>query len=318
MMLRRAFMAWNATLAASCLKFAESRGQTPSVHKADFLECISKYQIDGVENLADSEWQVVENSIGTKLVLIPAGEFQMGSPESDTQALPDERPQHRVRLSKAYYLGKCEVTQREWKAVMGTEPWKGKEFVREGDDYPAVYISHKDAEAYCRRLSALPAEKAAGRAYRLPTEAEWEHGCRGGNKQPTKFHFGDAEADLGKHAWYDKNADHVGEDYAHPVGQKLANGYGLHDMHGNVWEWCSDWYVSAYYGTAAASGPDPLGPAEGANRVCRGASWESHAAVCRSAVRNGDGPTFRRYSRGFRLAMNFVGIQADSGQGKVK
>jgi formylglycine-generating enzyme required for sulfatase activity len=149
---------------------------------------------------------VIENRIGTKLVLIPAGEFQMGSADSDTEADADERPQHRVRLIKSYYLCKYELTQREWKAVMGTEPWKGQVYVWEGADYSAVHITHGDAEEFCRRLSALSAERATGRVYRLPTEAEWEHGCRGGNKEPTKYHFGDSQADLVKYAWYDKNA----------------------------------------------------------------------------------------------------------------
>ncbi|MFM7072383.1 MAG: SUMF1/EgtB/PvdO family nonheme iron enzyme [Planctomycetota bacterium] len=249
---------------------------------------------------------VIENSIRTKLVLIPAGEFQMGSTESDTAADADERPQHRVRLSKSYYLGKYEVTQREWKAVMGTEPWKDEVFVREGDDYPAVYISHGDAEEFCRRLSAFAAERAAGRVYRLPTEAEWEYGCRGGNKKPTKYHFGDSEADLGKYAWYHENTDDLG---AHQVGQKLGNGFGLHDMHGNVWEWCSDRYASDYYGTSAASGSDPTGPLRDPSgvsyRVHRGGSWGIDAASCRTAHRLRGDPTYRWYSIGFRLALSF-------------
>jgi formylglycine-generating enzyme required for sulfatase activity len=248
---------------------------------------------------------VIENSIGTKLVLIPAGEFQMGSPESDTAAFSVERPQHRVRLSEPYHLGKYEVTQREWKAVMETEPWKWL-IAREGDDYPAVYISHREAVEYCRRLSALPAERAAGRVYRLPTEAEWEHGCRGGNPQPTKYHFGDSEAELGKYAWYHKNAADNDEKYAHPVGQKLANGYGLHDMHGNVWEWCSDWYDEYYYGTSAARDPDPKGPAWGSHRVNRGGCWHYHAAGCGTAFRGWGSPGNGGAGDGFRLALSFV------------
>jgi formylglycine-generating enzyme required for sulfatase activity len=263
----------------------------------------------------------ITNSLGTKLVLIPAGEFQMGSAESDTEANADERPQHRVRLSKPYYLGKYELTQREWKAVMRTEPWKkrkGHAYVREGDDYPAVYIFHGDAEEYCRRLSALPAERGAGRVYRLPTEAEWERGCRGGQQALTKYHFGDSEADLGRYAWYTKNAWDIGEKYAHPVGQKLENGYGLHDMHGNVWEWCSDWHAADYYGTSAASGPDPTGPSEGSIRVLRGGGWGNDAAGCRAALRLGIVPSYRGYYSGFRLALSFVGVPGESGQDKNK
>jgi formylglycine-generating enzyme required for sulfatase activity len=253
---------------------------------------------------------LLTNSVGTKLVLIPAGEFQMGSPASDTEADNDERPQHRVRLSKPYYLGKYEVTQREWKAVMGTEPWKGKEYVREGDDYPAVYISHEEAEEFCRRLSALPAERAAGRVYRLPTEAEWERACRGGNQAPTKYHFGNSEADLGKYAWYDKNAWDIGETYAHPVGKKLANGYGLHDMHGNVWEWCSDRYDEDYYGTPSASGSDPAGPPTGSVRCIRGGGYYGTARGARCADRGRYDPSSRISYLGFRVAASPMGPAA--------
>jgi formylglycine-generating enzyme required for sulfatase activity len=250
---------------------------------------------------------VIENSIGMKLVLIPGGEFQMGSPESDAEAASDERPQHRVQLSKSYYLGKYEVTQREWKSVMGTEPWKGKEYVREGEDYPAVYISHEEAAEYCRRLTALGAEKAAGLVYRLPTEAEWERGCRGGNQQSTKYHFGDSESDLGKYAWYGKNAWDIGERYAHRVGQKLPNGYGLHDMHGNVREWCSDWYDAQYYGTPAASGPDPTGPSTGSDRCVRGGSYVNSAGFARCANRGWSHPSCRDHYLGFRVAASPMG-----------
>jgi formylglycine-generating enzyme required for sulfatase activity len=179
-----------------------------------------------------------------------------------------------------------------------------------GDLRPVDQVNWDEAMLFCDLLTKLHLHEkliSNGFRWRLPTEAEWEYACRAGSEQAYS-------GDIGLAAWYLDNSGMQ----SHPVKVKTANNWGLHDMHGNVWEWCSDWYVSAYYGTAAASGPDPPGPAEGANRVCRGASWESHAAVCRSAVRNGDGPTFRRYSRGFRLAMNFVGIQADSGQGKVK
>ncbi|MFO0817592.1 MAG: SUMF1/EgtB/PvdO family nonheme iron enzyme [Pirellulales bacterium] len=253
---------------------------------------------------------VIENSIGAKLVLIPAGEFQMGSPASDTDAYEDERPQHRVRLSKPYYLGKYEVTQREWKVVMGTEPWKGIDYVREGDEYPAMYISYEEAEEFCRRLSARPAEKAAGRVYRLPTEAEWEYGCRGGNKQSTRYHFGDGEDELGEYAWYDKSAWDIGEKYAHIVGQKRANGYGLHDMHGNVYEWCSDWYSESYYATTAATTSDPTCPSEGSYRCVRGGSFGGTARFVRCATRYRRVPSSRFNYLGFRVAASPMGTPA--------
>lgn len=125
------------------------------------------------------------------------------------------------------------VTQKEWEAVMGTTPWKGKIYAREGDDYPATYISWNDCQELLKRLNSLE----GGNIYRLPTDVEWEHGCRAGST--TKYCFGDDAGQLGDYAWYAENAFGVGEKYAHQVGQKKPNTWGLYDMHGNVWEWTS-------------------------------------------------------------------------------
>ena len=176
----------------------------------------------------------IENSIGMVLVPIPAGEFLMGSPETEP-GRRDNEVQHQVTLTKPFLLGVHEVTQGQWQAVMGTTPWKGKEFVKEGDDYPATYVSWHDAVEFCRKLS-----EKEGLEYRLPTEAEWEYACRAGTT--TAYSFGDDASELGEYAWYRENARNVGQKYAHTVGQKKPNPWGLYDMHGNVWEWCSDWY----------------------------------------------------------------------------
>ena len=238
----------------------------------------------------------ITNSIGMKLRLIPSGEFLMGSLESEKERSTGEQ-QHMVRITRAFYLGEHEVTQREWKAVMETKPWKGNEYVKEGDDYPATYVSWEDAVDFCKKLS-----RKEGKEYRLPTEAEWEYACRGG--KTTRYHYGDDEIDLGDYAWYDKNTDKVKEEYAHRVGQKRANEFGLHDMHGNVWEWCSDWYNKKYLATSPTEYLQ--GPATGSKRVNRGGCWGSRSAFCRSAYREWDSPSRRYSSLGFRVAHSSV------------
>ncbi len=235
---------------------------------------------------------VMTNSIRMKLVLIPPGEFMMGSVDSDEVAQSDEKPQHRVTISRPFYMGETEVTQGQWKAVMGTEPWKGKGNVKEGTNYPATYVSWEDTVEYCRRLSDRD-----GREYRLPTEAEWEYACRGGSTG--KFSFDDDVSGLGRYAWFDENALNKDEKYAHLVRQKLANPFGLYDMHGNVFEWCSDWYGAKYYGESPSV--DPAGPNDDKYRVYRGGSWFNAARRSRSAFRGWDTPALRSSSLGFRL-----------------
>jgi formylglycine-generating enzyme required for sulfatase activity len=231
-----------------------------------------------------------------KLTLIPAGEFQMGSPPSDR--LARWSLQHQVKLTKPFYLGVYEVTQQQYEKVMGARPWQGKQYVKEGADYPAVYVSHNDAVAFLKKLS-----KQEGVEYRLPTEAEWEYACRGGTT--TVFSFGDDESKLGQYAWYKKNAwDVVQGQHAHRVGQKLPNRWGLYDMHGNVYEWCQDWY--APYGSEKVVS-DPMGPAQGEYRVLRGGSFMGPASVVRSACRlsslSVSRSTFNFY--GFRAARTY-------------
>jgi len=219
----------------------------------------------------------VAKSIGMKLTLISAGEFLMGRPVRAAQAGSfGEQPQHLVKISKPFYLGVYEVTQQQYEKVMGTRPWQGKEYVKEGRDFPAVYVNHDDAVEFCRRLS-----KQERVEYRLPTEAEWEYACRGGTT--TAYSIGDDAARLGQYAWYDKNAWNIGERYAHGVGQKRPNPWGLYDMHGNAWEWCQDWYGP--YGSQKVVS-DPAGPAEGGRRVLRGGSFSSGTSFVRSAFRD--------------------------------
>jgi len=235
------------------------------------------------------------NSLAMKLVLIPSGEFLMGTAGSTD----DESPQHRVRITKPYYLGQTEVTQGQWESVMGSTPWKRRRNVKEGSDYAASYVSWDDATEFCRKLSARE-----GKTYRLPTEAEWEYACRAGTT--TVFHFGDYkyESPLSDYAWWggvigEGNARN--EPYAHAVGGKRANAWGLYDLHGNVWEWCGDWHGEKYYGESPLS--DPSGPLTGSNRVFRGGSWGDSPKYFRSAVRGKNSPTVRFDILGFRVAL---------------
>ena len=207
----------------------------------------------------------------------------------------DDEAQVSVTLTKPFELGKYEVTQGQWKSVMGTEPWDGQDNVKADKDCPATYVSWDDATEFCETLTEI--ERKAGKLkadeeYRLPTEAQWEYACRAGTT--TAFSFGDDESKLGEYGWFDGNTG--SEKDAHKVGMKKPNPWGLHDMHGNVWEWCSDWADSTLQG-----GTDPVGPEEGSLRVGRG-GWGRDPGRCRSADRGGIDPSLRNDSLGFRVA----------------
>lgn len=227
---------------------------------------------------------------GMQLAMIPRGNFWMGSPKNE-QHRDDDEKRHRVTISKDYYMGIHEVTQAQWKAVMGTEPWMEKSYVKEDDSFPATYVNWDDAVAYCKKLSAIE-----GQTYRLPTEAEWEYACRAGTK--SHYSFGDAEQDLGEYAWYEDNAWDVNEKHAHKVGTKLPNPWGLFDMHGNVWEWCQDAYGE--YPDSAVT--DPLNKV-GSLRASRGGSFSRSSAYCRSANRDRNSSDFRNGYLGFRVVL---------------
>ena len=248
------------------------------------------------------------NSFGIELQLLPAGEFTMGQADSDGAETP-----HQVRLTKPFYMGVVPVTNAQWEMVMGSEPSEWKDA-----DRPVETVSWKDAVEFCRRLSTNPEEKNAGRVYRLPTEAEWEYACRAGSW--TDFSFGDDESRLRKYAWFANNSgtqkldamawneeEHIiaNDGQTHPVGEKKPNPWGLYDMHGNVWEWCSDRYGD--YGKRAAT--DPQGPIWGSDRVIRGGSWGAIGTFCRSAYRGKRSPSTRVNYLGFRLAMSPSGVQ---------
>jgi eukaryotic-like serine/threonine-protein kinase len=242
----------------------------------------------------------ITNSIGMKMLLIPAGEFLMGAKRNESGAYDGEKPQHRVRITKPFYLGIYPVTQAEYQQVMGTNPsyFQGSKgilglFAKPAEPQrPVEQVSWPDAVEFCRRLSAQE-----GTTYRLPTEAEWEYACRAGTT--TRFCFGDEFERLVEYGWHHKNSGGS----THPVGQKKPNSWGLYDMHGNVWEWCADWYEDNYYKQFAEKiVVDPTGPSGGSNRVYRGGCWRYDASICRSACRWGLDPGGRCDNLGFRLA----------------
>ncbi|MFO0905690.1 MAG: formylglycine-generating enzyme family protein [Pirellulales bacterium] len=191
-----------------------------------------------------------------QLKLLPEGTFEMGSASEDIDATP-----HTVTLTRPFYLGVHQVTQEQYQKVMGENP-SGFE----GPQNPVEKVSWEDAVEFCRRLSTLPEEKAAGRVYRLPSEAEWEYACRAGST--TEYCFGDSQSQLNEYAWHHDNSGKR----THPVGKRKPNAWGLYDMHGNVWEWCWDWLGDYPKGSVT----DPTGPTTDASRVDRGGSYDIH------------------------------------------
>jgi len=294
----------------------------------------------------------ITNSIGMKLTLVPSGEFMMGSGESVEETVAfftknygmvyltadlfkDEHPQHRVRITKPFYLGTYHVTRGQFRqfvkdsayktdAEKGEEPgaygwnskkeqfdfskdysWRNAGF-EQTDEHPVVNVSWNDAVAFCKWLS-----RKEGKSYRLPTEAEWEYACRAGTT--TRYHSGDdpetlaevanvadatAKAKFPAWKWTIKVSD--GYVFTAPVGQFKPNAFGLYDMHGNARQWCADWYGGDYYGKSPVDAP--TGPDTGDCRVLRGGSWDLRPINTRSSQRGGDPPGYRYGLNGFRVA----------------
>jgi formylglycine-generating enzyme required for sulfatase activity len=233
------------------------------------------------------------NSVGIRLIRIKPGSFQMGA-DNDGQELGrgDEQPAHKVKLTKAFYLGATEVTQLQWSRVMGENPSRKDK----GPYLAATEVNWKDCQEFCEKLTEE--EYKAGRlpigiSYTLPTEAEWEYACRAGST--AKYCFGDDAGKLGDYAWYAANS----RGRLQKVGLKKANAFGLYDVHGNVWEWCQDWKVA--YGTEGQV--DPRGPDEGTYRAGRGGAFGNKPGELRSVKRGGATPSFRSFNIGFRVAL---------------
>ena len=219
------------------------------------------------------------------MVKVEAGSFVMGcTSEQGGDCDGDESPYHRVTITQDYYIGKFEVTQELYEAVMGTNPSSWKSF-----DRPVENVSWNDAQEFCAELSRM-----TGRRFSLPTEAEWEYAARGGKKSTgAKYSGSSSTANV---AWYDGNSG----GQTHPVGRLRPNELGIYDMSGNVWEWCYDWFGNY----SSASQTDPMGPGTGSSRVLRGGSWHSSAWGCRVASRGINRPDNRNRYDGFRVVLH--------------
>ena len=231
-------------------------------------------------------WRVRDNSSGIEMLLIPGGTFTMGCSASTSYGCNGDETNHQVTLSKAFYLGKTEVTQAQWQAKMGSNPSILKNY-SDSPSRPVEFVSWNDIAGF---------NTATG--LRLPTEAEWEYACRGGTT--TAFHSmpgypngTNDDNQLGNIAWYNSNSGST----THAVAGKAANAFGMYDMSGNVYEWCNDWYGSY----AAGNATDPAGPSSGSYSVLRGGYWGGSSS-CRSSGRNDDAPASRANRVGFRVA----------------
>ena len=219
-----------------------------------------------------------------EFVWVEGGCYEMGCGNWTDSCSGNESPVHEVCVD-GFWIGKYEVTQGQWEQIMGSNP----SYNKSGDDFPVEMVSWNDCQDFITALNGK-----GSNTFRLSTEAEWEYAARSGGLEE-KYAGGD---DLDRLGWYLANS----VDRTHQVGTKAANGLGIYDMSGNVWEWCSDRYASDYYDSSPTD--NPLGPSTGSHRVIRGGSWASYAQGCRAAYRGHDGPGFRGYSLGFRLAFS--------------
>ncbi len=240
--------------------------------------------------------RMVTNSIGMTFILCPPGEFVMGSPDSEAGRREHEGPAHPVRLTRPFYLAHSPVTQAQFEKVLGKNP----SHFRMHPEHPVESIGWLGAERFALKLAELPTEEIHGRKYRLPTEAEWEYACRAGTKGP--YCYGDRMNAAQGHYAAAKGAF---ANKTSPVATHMANPWGLYDLHGNVQEWCHDWYDEYYYQDQVRD--DPPGPAYGSLRVVRGGCWAMPASDCRSAARRGQAPDAPTDTVGFRLVLTVSG-----------
>jgi formylglycine-generating enzyme required for sulfatase activity len=233
------------------------------------------------------------DGVGLPLCYIPPGSFVMGSPPDEEGLDKDETPQHQVTFARGFYMGSCLITQAQWKIVMATKP---SHF--HADDRPVEMVSWEDCTTFCRVL-----REKTGERFRLPTEAEWEYACRAGSVTP--FHFGETisaeQANYYAEDTYGDGQEGIYREQTTPVASFPSNAWGLFDMHGNVYEWCSDWYHPRTY--SESEDTDPEGPRQGTQRVIRGGAWSEGPALCRAASRDKCAPGYRVALIGFRVVL---------------
>ncbi|AFY39448.1 Sulphatase-modifying factor protein [[Leptolyngbya] sp. PCC 7376] len=278
---------------------------------------VLKSEEKAAKTLPKSLVEELGNGVKLEMILIPKGNFLMGNTDEEVARLIKEsgddwynceKPLHRVEITEAFYLGKFQVTQGQWQAVMGDD---NPSHFKKGDDYPVEQVSWDDCQKFLEKLN-----QKTGKQYRLPSEAEWEYACRAGTTR--RYYFGDNAEQLGDYAWFADNSGDKRLDSAeiwridsanyggritgnncriHPVGQKKPNQFGLYDMYGNIWEWCEDSWEDSY---KISRNQKPF-VNSGAKKVIRGGSWISNPRNCRSAYRNYNTPGVRNYSVGFRV-----------------
>ncbi len=250
---------------------------------------------DDVEDQAVHDL-TLRNALGMCFMYVKPGSFAMGSDPDEYGHREDEGPKHPVTLRHGFYLGGTPVTQAQFAKLMGFNPSKFQQLDEDADECPVEQVTWEQAVEFCVRLSELSAEQRAGRTYRLPTEAEWEYACRAGSKQP--YAFGSSLSSATAH--FAEDADDPPE-ATQPVARTMPNGFHLQDMHGNVLEWCQDWYDEYYYFESPAA--DPQGPARGMLKVARGGCWMSRMTECRAAARMGLPPEHKAANLGFRVVL---------------
>jgi formylglycine-generating enzyme required for sulfatase activity len=253
-------------------------------------------QTEVAERSFSQQGSTFKNSIGVEFVKISAGSFEMGCSFGDSECFPDEKPQHKVKIAKSFYMGKYEVTQGQWMSVMGNGFFgiggnNPSRFSSCGDSCPVENVSWNEVQDYIQKLCKK--ENMDPCKYRLPTEAEWEYAARAGKK--TRYYWGDRME--GSYAWYSGNSKST----THPVGEKKPNAWGLYDMIGNVWEYVQDWYDSNFYAKSQFS--DPKAPESGEGPVLRGGSWLDPDRDCRLSARIRLQPDEKYSNRGFRLVL---------------
>ena len=269
----------------------DAGADVPGSHGVNFRPRVIAEVGQGGEVFEHELSVALPGGLAMDFVWIESGIFAMGAAPGEPGRTSDEGPIHQMEINTGFYLGKYEITQQQWMAVMGTRPWLGEVYALNSARCPAAMISWLDVQEFIGRLN----DAAGDSLYRLPSEAEWEYACRAGTT--TRWSCGNVADQLTEYAWLYENAWRQDSAYAHEVGTRLSNPWGLYDMHGNVWEWCNDWF-EFYPGSTQA---EPGGRLSMGRRTMRGGGFGNEARHLRSADRGASDPELRSYDLGARL-----------------